>query len=89
MRKYHELYDRFNPIISLVKGAINLRAIVRPNFLQNEVTVKFYNFHFCSVVAKFIPMNMHVCAGGWFTVRAFLCFFWPMGWGGLGWGGVG
>ena len=31
----------------------------------------------------------HVYAGGWFTVRAFLCFFWPMGWGGLGWGGVG
>ena len=61
MRKYHELYDRFNLIISLVKGAINLRAIVRPNFLQNEVTVKFYNFHFCSIVAKFIPMNMHVC----------------------------
>ena len=25
---------------------------------------------------------------GWFTVRAFLCFFWPMGWGGLGWGGL-
>ena len=60
MRKYHELYDRFNLIISLVKG-VNLRAIVRPNFLQNEVTVKFYNFHFCSIVAKFIPMNMHVC----------------------------
>ena len=51
---------RFNPIISLVKG-VNLRAIVRPNFLQNEVTVNFYNFHLCSIVAKFIPMNMHVC----------------------------
>ena len=33
--------------------------------------------------------QFQVCAGGWFTVRAFLCFFWPMGWGGLGWGGVG
>ena len=24
-------------------------------------------------------------AGGWFAVRAFLCLFWPMGWGGVGW----
>ena len=31
---------------------------------------------------------LHVFADGWFTVRAFLCFFWPMGWGGLGWGGL-
>ena len=30
----------------------------------------------------------HVYAGGWFTVRAFLCFFWPMGWVGVGWGGL-
>ena len=37
----------------------------RPNFLQNEVRVKIYNFHFCSIVAKFIPMNMHVCLCKW------------------------
>ena len=37
----------------------------------------------------YICIYIHVYAGGWFTVRAFLCFFWPMGWGGLGWGGVG
>ena len=30
---------------------------------------------------------LHVCAGGWFSVRAFLRFF--AGWGGVGWGGVG
>ena len=29
-----------------------------------------------------------VFAGGWFTVRAFLCFFFGR-WGGVGWGGVG
>ena len=34
---------------------------VRPNFLQNEVRVKCSSFHVCSIVAKFIPMNMHVC----------------------------
>ena len=37
-------------------------GIFRPQFLQNEVRVKFSNFHFCSIVANFIPMNMHVCA---------------------------
>ena len=31
--------------------------------------------------------DIHVYAGGWFTVRAFLCFFGR--WGGVGWGGVG
>ena len=28
-------------------------------------------------------MALYVFAGGWFTVRAFLWFFLPMGWGGL------
>ena len=29
--------------------------------MQNEVRVTFSNFIFCSIVAKFILMNMHVC----------------------------
>ena len=30
------------------------------NFLQKKVRVMFYNFHFYSSVARFIPMKMHV-----------------------------
>ena len=33
---------------------------LRPKFLKNEAGVRFYNFHFYSSVARFIPMKMHV-----------------------------
>ena len=35
-------------------------SLFRPKFLQNEVRVKKCIFYFCSSVARFTPMNMHV-----------------------------
>ena len=37
-----------------------------------------------------VYIYIHVYAGGWFSVRAFLRFLHDgVGWGGVGWGGVG
>ena len=72
------------------------RLVARPGFATGTYvdhgdtlgTSRAQNVSSCRSIWQIVYHIWHVFAGGWFTVRAFLCFFWPMGWVGLGWGGL-
>ena len=62
---------------------VPINLVSKPRFQANMVVG-----HLASLRFKWVLDVLQIYAGGWFSVRAFLCFFWPMGWVGVGWGGL-